>query len=105
MFERMKKKWNIESTFDLVVIMLVFSLAGMAILFERRPIFYLLGITSATAFWIQFLAWLAVVFPSYQLNLIVFGTLLGKFRFFWEKEKKILRFLGRLLEVETKIWK
>ena len=80
--------------------MLVFSLAGMMIVYERRPVFHILGITAATPFWVKFLAWLAVVFPAYQLNLIIFGSLLGQFRFFWEKEKKMGRFLLRAFRVK-----
>ncbi len=77
--------------------MAVFSLAGMAIVWVRKPIFYLLGITSKTAFIIKFFAWLIVVFPTYQINLLIFGFLFGKFSFFWEREKKFLRFLRKTI--------
>jgi len=94
---KLKKKWNIERNIDFVLIMLVFSLAGMCIVYERRPLFHLFGITAATPFWIKFLTWLAIVFPAYQINLIIFGSLLGQFRFFWEKEKQMGRFFLRVL--------
>lgn len=95
--ERMKKKYNVRTTFELFIIMAVFSLAGMAIIWVRKPIFHLLGITTQTPFILKFLAWLAVVFPAYQINLLIFGFLLGQFPFFWEREKKFLRFLRRIL--------
>ncbi len=95
--ERMKKKYNVRTTFELFIIMAVFSLAGMAIVWVRKPIFHLLGITAQTPFILKFLAWLAVVFPAYQINLLIFGFLLGQFPFFWEREKKFLRFLRRIL--------
>ena len=95
--ERMKKKYNVATTFELFIIMAVFSLAGMAIVLVRKPIFHLLGITAQTPFILKFLAWLAVVFPTYQINLLIFGFLLGQFPFFWEREKKFLRFLRRVL--------
>lgn len=95
--ERMKKKYNVGTTFELFIIMAVFSLAGMAIVLVRKPIFHLLGITAQTPFILKFLAWLAVVFPTYQINLLIFGFLLGQFPFFWEREKKFLRFLRRVL--------
>lgn len=85
------------------MIMLVFSIAGMFIVFERRPLFHLFGITASTPFWIKFLCWLAVVFPSYQINLIIFGFLCGQFNFFWEKEKKMGRFFRRLLTGQRKL--
>ena len=92
---RLKKKWNIERNVDFFVIMLVFSIAGMTIVFERRPLFHMFGIKATTPFWIKFFVWLAVVFPSYQINLIIFGFLMGQFDFFWEKEKKLGRFFRR----------
>lgn len=94
--EQMKEKYNVGTTFELFIIMAVFSLAGMAIVWVRKPIFHLLGITAKTSFILKFLTWLAVVFPTYQINLLVFGFLLGKFSFFWEREKKFLRFLRRI---------
>ncbi len=76
--------------------MIVFSLAGMSIVYVRRPFFVLFGITQETAFWIKFITWLLIVFPTYQINLLIFGTLLGQFKFFWEKEKAMGRFFKKL---------
>lgn len=93
---RLKSKWGIESNWDFLLIMVVFSIAGMSIVFVRKPLFYVLGITEATPFWIKFFTWLLIVFPTYQINLIIFGFLLGQFEFFWEKEKQMCRFFARL---------
>ncbi len=93
--QRMKKKYNVATTLELCVIMTVFSLAGMAIIYIRKPIFHLLGISATTPFILKFLAWLAVVFPAYQINLLIFGFLFGQFPFFWEREKNLWRFLLR----------
>ncbi len=93
--QRMKQKYGLKTTAELIIIMTVFSLAGMAIVWVRKPIFHLLGITDTTPFILKFLAWLAVVFPTYQLNLLVFGFLFGQFSFFWNREKVLWRFLLR----------
>jgi len=95
--KKLKKKWNIDSNWDFILIMIVFSIAGMSIVYVRRPLFYVLGITAATPFWIKFVTWLIIVFPTYQINLIIFGFLLGQFNFFWEKEKQMGRFFLRLV--------
>lgn len=95
MFEKLRKKWNIQSWVDFWLIMLVFSLAGMCIVFERKPVFHLLGITAQTPIWAKVVLYLLTVFPLYQINLLIFGTLLGQFSFFWAKEKQLLRFLCR----------
>mgnify|MGYP001587290022 CR=1 FL=1 len=96
-FEKFKAKWNIQSDRDFWMIMLTFSLAGMLIGFERRPIFHLLGIEHETPFWIKTLVYIPLIPPIYQLNLMFFGTILGQFAFFWEKEKKLGRFLRKKL--------
>ena len=95
--KKLKHKWQIKNNWDFTIIMLVFSLAGMVIVYERKPLFHLFGITTSTPFLIKFICWLLIVFPAYQINLLIFGTLLGQFSFFWEKEKKLGRFLRRKL--------
>jgi len=96
MLNRLKEKWGIQSNGQFILINCVFALAGMSIVFVRKPLFIILGISEQTPFWIKFCAWLAIVFPSYQINLLLFGFLLGQFNFFWEKEKKIGRYFLRL---------
>jgi hypothetical protein len=95
MLERLKKKWGITSNLQIILIMVVFSLAGMSIGFVRRPLFHVFGIEPTTPFWIKTLVYLASIFPIYQVLLLIYGTLLGQFRFFWEKEKKMVQWIGR----------
>lgn len=97
MFESLKRKWNIAGNLQFVLIMVVFSLAGMAITQVRRPLFHVIGIEPETPFWIKTLVYLVSVFPLYQVFLLLFGTLLGQFRFFWEKEKAMGRWILRRL--------
>jgi hypothetical protein len=88
-------KWGINSYWDFFIINVVFALSGSSIVFVRKPFFNLVGITETTPFLIKFFTWLLIVFPTYQINLIIFGTLLGQFAFFWEKEKKMFKFFAR----------
>ena len=91
----LKSKWNIKNNWDFIVIMLVFSIAGMLIVHERRPVFHLFGVTAQTPLWVKIPLYLVTVFPLYQINLLIFGALLGQFKFFWAKEKQLVRFLFR----------
>ena len=92
-FEHLKRKWQIKSNWDLIMIMIVFSLAGMSIGFFRKPIFVYLHITHFTPLWIKVLVYIPLIPPIYQINLLFYGFLLGQFNFFWEKEKRLARFL------------
>ena len=89
MFEKLKKRWNIESNFQLVILLVVFAVTGSSTLYARRGIFYLLGITADTTLWLKVPLYILVIFPTYQILFLVVGTLFGQFKFAWEFEKKI----------------
>ncbi len=91
--QKLKSKWNIQSNWDFWMIMLTFSLAGMSIVSIRKVIFPLLGIKAATPLWVKVLVYIPLFPPVYQLGLLFFGFILGQFPFFWEKEKRLVKFL------------
>jgi hypothetical protein len=95
-YQRLKNKWGIQNSWDFFIIMLVFSLAGMSVTALRPPIFRLLGIGPTAPFWFKALIYIPLIIPLYQISLLAFGSLCGKFPFFWEKERKILGALKRL---------
>jgi hypothetical protein len=87
MIDKLKKKWGISSNLDFIMIMLVFSLAGMSISFARPFVFHVLHLDHAPL-WVKIVVYLPLIVPLYQCGLLVFGFLLGQFKFFWEWEKK-----------------
>jgi hypothetical protein len=95
MFDRLKTKWGVASTRRFLVICLVFSLAGTSMLFLRRVFWPLLGFTAETSRWVTVPVYLLLMIPTYQVLLMVFGTLLGEFQFFWAWEKKFARRMAR----------
>jgi hypothetical protein len=94
-FDRLKIKWGIRSHLQIVLILIVFSLAGSTAVAMKKVYFGLLGIDETTSFVIRTIAYIAFLFPSYQLLLLGYGFLFGQFRFFWEKEKKLFRAIFR----------
>ncbi len=87
----LKTKWKINSNWQLLLIFLVFSLAGFSVVKFRRLFFMLVGIEDDTALWIKTITYMLFIFPAYQLLLLLYGFLLGQFSFFWEKEKKLFK--------------
>ncbi|MDF3128789.1 hypothetical protein P0Y35_06250 [Kiritimatiellaeota bacterium B1221] len=75
--------------------MLTFALAGSSITRIRKLFWPLLGFTDETSMWIQVPTYIALIFPTYQIMLMIFGTLTGQFRFFWKKEKAMLKFFAK----------
>jgi len=98
--ERCKKKWGVEGTLDIILILVVFSLAGMSIVFVRKPVFNFIGINDAN-FAVKSAVYLVIVFPCYQAFLLIYGALLGQFKFFWDKEKKLGKWIMSLVSKKS----
>lgn len=95
-FEKLKIKWGIENNWQVIAILLAFSFAGSSVVFLRRAYFDVLGFDDLTPFWVKSVAYILFIFPAYQGLLLTYGTLLGQFKFFWEKEKALFkRLTGR----------
>ncbi len=87
-YEKLKERWGADSLWQVLVIVIIFSISGSTALFVRRFVFDQVGFTSSTPFWQQVIAWALVVFPSYQIVFLIYGFLLGQFEFVWRFEKK-----------------
>jgi len=93
--EKLKEKWGLKSLFQVLMILLVFSLTGMTVVLVRPIIFAWFNYDGQTSLWIKTLTYIALIFPMYQILILVFGALLGQFSFFWEKEKKLFRAISK----------
>ena len=95
--ERLKEKWNIESNFQLVIILIVFAISGSLSMFLSKPLLNLLGVDQDVmnpyAFWpLRIL----IMFFSYYVVLISVGSIFGQHKFFIAFSKKTFgRFIGQ----------
>lgn len=96
LFEKLKERWGLDSFWHVVLILFIFSITGMTTLYVRQFFFDLLGISSETATLVKILAWLLIVFPSYQALFLIYGFVLGQFDFVWRFEKKSLNRIKNL---------
>lgn len=91
MLEKLKKRWNITSNIQLWLILLTFTVTGSLSAKLGKPICEYFGIFPDT--YHPILYWtirLLIILPAYQVILIIVGSLLGQFRFFWEFEKRMI---------------
>lgn len=95
--QRLKEKWSLESYWQVVAVLIIFSLAGSSVVALRKWLFEFLGYSDQTATWIKVVTYLVFVFPAYQMLLLAYGFLLGQFGFFWEKEKRMVQWVARRL--------
>ncbi|EAP86091.1 MULTISPECIES: DUF6787 family protein [Croceibacter] len=93
--KKLKERWGISSNWQVVVIFIVFGITGSTSAKIAGPIVEFLGITQEnTSGWIYWPVRILLIFPVYQVLLIIFGWIFGQFQFFWAFEKKMLRRLG-----------
>lgn len=90
MLEKLKNRWNVKSNWDILIILLVFSLAGTTSLYIKQPVFYLFDIQKHLIPTFDFvLIYIMVVNPSYLFLLLFWGFIFRKWDFFWTFEKRI----------------
>lgn len=93
---KLKEKWGLKSIWQVLIVLVVFAATGSSVVALRKVFFELIGFDEQTNVWLKTITYILIITPAYQVLLLFYGTLLGQFRFFWEKEKKMFRAIGRL---------
>jgi len=94
-FTALEKKWNIEYRWELIAIFIAFAVTGSTSAKISDPIISLLGFDKgSTNGWIYWPLRIILIFPIYQVLLLIVGWIFGQFKFFWWFEKKMLRRMG-----------
>ena len=96
MFEKLKKRWNIESNTQVLIILVVFAVTGSTTVYVKRLFFEFVGVTSETSLWLKIPVYIISILLIYNILLLVYGFIFGQFRFFLNFEKKFFsRFLPK----------
>ncbi len=96
----LKERWGIQSNWQLLVIFWVFAITGSASVFVAKPFLNWIGLSRDSfplSWWSGWVYWslrILLIFPIYQILLVLLGWLFGQFRFFWNFEKKMLHRIG-----------
>ena len=103
MINYLKKKWGIESSSQFVIVMVVFSLTGSAAALLSKPLLTILNLNNIP----QVIYWplrLTIIFPVYQILLILFGYIFGLIISVYrgKKDKFIFEFFLKMSKVFTK---
>lgn len=98
--KKLKERWNIQSNFQLVIIFVVFAITGSLSAYLAKPVLVILGVSREVfpdyfigGFFYYSLR-ILIIFPIYQVLLVVIGSMFGQHKFFWNFEKKMLTRLG-----------
>lgn len=98
--KKLKEHWGIDSNFQIIIILIVFSITGTASLIVGKPILSFFDLARENFqenFWGGFFYYglrILIIFPIYQILLVAIGFIFGQFKFFWTFEKKMLSRLG-----------
>jgi hypothetical protein len=92
---KLKEKWGITSNYQIIIILLVFSITGSVAVWIAKPVLNLVGLDKEVVSpWLFWPIRILIIFPIYQILIVIIGTLFGQFKFFWGFEKKMLVRLG-----------
>ena len=92
---KLLKVFKVESNFQLAIVFFVFSITGSTALIVAGPFLEAAGIQKESIDPIFF--WplrIVIIFPIYQVLLVIIGTLVGQRHYFWQFEKRFLSRLG-----------
>lgn len=92
---RLKDKWNLKNTTQVVIVLIVFACTGFTVLFIKKPLLNWLAGEQGNSTLASILYYVFIL-PVYNIILLCYGFLFGQFSFFWEFEK---RFLNRMISV------
>jgi hypothetical protein len=102
-FEKLKTRWQVTSNWQLVVICVVFAITGSASAWLTAPILKVFGISKAMGLFYFWTLRILILFPVYQVLLVIVGTVLGQHKFFWAFEKKMLKRFGLDLDKNKQV--
>ena len=92
---KLKEKWGITSNFQIIIILVVFSITGSVAVWIAKPVLNLVGLyKEIVSPWLFWPIRIFIIFPIYQILIVIIGALFGQFKFFWAFEKKMLVRLG-----------
>ena len=92
--EKLKQRWGIKSNWQIIAILLVFSLNGSFAAWAAIPITEFVGLNSEMNPLLYWSIRIPLIFIVYQITLPLSGWVFGQFKFFWEFEKKMLSRMG-----------
>ncbi len=90
--DRLQTRWKVRSGLQVFIILLVFACTGFTVLFIKRPLFEYWFPTGAKPMWASALYWI-LIFPVYNMILLLYGFVFGQFHFFLKFEKRFINLI------------
>lgn len=88
--EKLKSRWNLKSTTQVIIVLIVFACTGTTVLLIKRPLFAYWFPDGEKPLWAS-ITYFILILPVYNVFLLFYGFVFGQFKFFWEFEKKFFK--------------
>ena len=93
--EKLKRRWGVTSNFQIILIIIVFSINGYFAAWVANPITEFIGLSRGTTNpWLFWPVRILLIFPIYQFTLPIVGFCFGQYKFFKEFSKQTLSRMG-----------
>jgi len=94
--EKLKKRWGVSGTLQVILILIVFACTGFTVLYVEELILRLFRVPDDLSWKYRATLFIFITLPLYNIILLIYGFIFGQFRFFLNFEKK---FFGRFLSL------
>ncbi len=88
--DKLKERWHVKDTFQVVVILVVFAFTGTTVALIARPLLHSIFTPLEVPTWATILYYVLIL-PIYNILLLMYGFIFGQFRFFWGFEKRFFK--------------
>lgn len=95
LFTKLYDRWGVNYRWELIAIFLAFAVTGSSAGRLSNPLMELIGLSKeATSGWIYWPVRILLIFPIYQVLLVIFGWIFGQYAFFKAFAIKMVSRLG-----------
>ncbi|MEM6738415.1 MAG: DUF6787 family protein [Bacteroidota bacterium] len=99
--KKLKKKWELESLLQVIIVLIVFACTGFTVIVIKGPVIDFISGGYEQGWWMTVIQ-IILILPIYNITLLCYGFLFGQFAFFWKYEKKMLRRFGIKVDANKK---
>jgi hypothetical protein len=93
--DKLQTRWKVGSSKQVFIILTVFACTGFTVFFLKKPLFQYLFDGAPRPLWASVVYYILIL-PVYNIILLIYGFILGHFKFFWEFE---MRFFNRIKSI------
>ncbi len=95
LFKKLYSRWGVTYRWELIAIFLAFAVTGSTAGRLSNPLMDLIGLgKDVTSGWIYWPVRILLIFPIYQVLLVIFGWLFGQYTFFKAFATKMVSRMG-----------